>query len=234
MLLLEAIRKRYGRREILRGLDLHVESGEIYGLLGANGAGKSTALKILCGLVHPDAGSVRIGGLDLSTDRRDALRRIGAQIEQPAFAPHLSARRSLHALAKLSGLPKEDADRNLAEVGLAGRADEAVSHFSTGMRQRLGIAAALLGGPPLLVIDEPTTGLDPDGRQDLLKLIRGLRDSHGCSVLFTSHLFDEVSSLCDRCGILYEGKLSYDGAPGTAKELRQRYFELGGGDPDVA
>jgi ABC-2 type transport system ATP-binding protein len=222
--------KRYGRREVLRGLDLRVGRGEIYGLLGANGAGKSTALKILCGLVHADSGRVQIDDIELASDRRAALRRLGAQIEQPSFAGHLSGRRTLRALARLAGLDDEEADRKLAEVGLADRAGAAVAHYSTGMLQRLGIAAALLGNPPLLVIDEPTTGLDPDGRQDLLRLIADLRQRHGCSVLFTSHLFDEISSLCDRCGILHEGALRYDGAPGSARDLRQRYFELGAGE----
>jgi ABC-2 type transport system ATP-binding protein len=230
VLSLETIRKRYGRREVLRGLDLQVGSSEIYGLLGANGAGKSTALKILCGLVHPDSGRVRIDGFDLANQRGEALRRIGAQIEQPAFAGHLSGRRTLRGLTRLAELEDEEAERKLAEVGLADRADDAIAKDSSGMRQRLGIAAALLGNPPLLVIDEPTTGLDPDGRQELLRLIAELRGRHGCSVLFTSHLFDEIASLCDRCGILHEGALRYDGPPGSARELRERYFDLGAGE----
>jgi len=228
VLTIEGLHKRFGKREVLRGLDLQVRPGEVYGLLGSNGAGKSTALKILCGLVHADAGRVRIGEHRLEQAPLRALAQVGAQIDQPAFHGHLSGRENLRLLAGLTRIGEERVEAVLDEVGLRARAGDRFAVYSTGMRQRLGLAAAMLGEPPLLLIDEPTTGLDPEGRRDLVELIRGLQQRHGCSVLFSSHLFEEIVALCDRCGILHEGRLHHDAAPGDAESLRELYFSLGG------
>jgi ABC-type multidrug transport system ATPase subunit len=225
VLAVRELHKRFGRLEVLTGLSLELVPGEIYGLLGPNGAGKSTALKIVTGLVRADRGHVRIDGVDLAARPREALRRVGAQIESPSFHEHLTARRNLHLLAMLADGDRAEADELLAKVGLAERADAKTGGYSTGMRQRLGIAAALLGRPHLLILDEPTTGLDPEGRESILRLIRQLAAEYGPTVLFTSHIFDEVSRLCDRAGILHGGALVHEGPAGDATELRRIYFE---------
>lgn len=227
MLALHGIRKAFGKRQVLTGLDLELKPGEIYGLLGPNGAGKSTTLKIATGLVHADAGTVDIDGIRLRRGRLDALRRVGAQIDQPSFPTHLSARANLEILAELSSTPRADVDRHLRDVRLHERADDRFGTFSTGMKQRLGIAAAMLGDPPLLILDEPTSGLDPDGRRDILTLIRSLADRYGPTVLFTSHVFDEIAELCDRAGILHDGVLADELKPESSSALRDRYFAVG-------
>lgn len=228
MLTLSGIHKAYGRHEVLTGLDLSLRAGEIYGLLGPNGAGKSTTLKILTGLVHPDTGSVVVDGHDLARDPRRALARVGAQIDQPAFHGHLSGRANLELLARLVDNP-HPIDELLDLVGLDERREQPAGRYSTGMKQRLGIATALLTSPSLLILDEPTAGLDPDGRQGILDLVRGL-SGDGLTILFTSHIFDEVARLCDRVGILSGGSLAHEGEVGDADTLRDRYFQHTGGD----
>jgi ABC-2 type transport system ATP-binding protein len=228
VLQLSDIHKRFGRRTVLGGLSLRLEPGEIYGLLGPNGAGKSTTLKIITGLVRADRGEVRIDGLDLKEDRMRALEPVGAQVDGPAFFGHLSGRRNLHRLALLQDLPFAQADSALEAVRLGDRGDDQVQSYSTGMRQRLGIAGTLLGKPRLLILDEPTAGLDPEGRQSILDLVRELAADGGPTVLFTSHIFDEVSRLCDRAGILHDGALVHEGAAGAAEELREIYFSRTG------
>ena len=224
MLKLEAIRKRYGRKIILKDLTLHLRPGEIYGLLGPNGAGKSTTLRIITGLVRPDSGRVVIDGRDLAVDRMAALRCVGAQIERPTFYSHLSGQRNLYILADIQGIPAAAVDTLLMEVGLADAVNEKAGSYSTGMRQRLGVAAALLGGPALLILDEPTSGLDPDGRESILRLIRRLADERGPTILFTSHLFDEAARLCGRVGILHNGCLAHERPVADAETLREVYF----------
>lgn len=231
MLDLRDIHKALGRRKVLNGLSLLLEPGEIYGLLGPNGAGKSTTLRIVTGLVRPDRGRVHVDGCDLRQDRTRALRHVGAQIDGPAFHGHLSGRRNLHLLALLQELPPNHADRALEDVGLASRGKDRVQTYSTGMRQRLGIAATMLGRPRLLILDEPTAGLDPEGRQSILDLVRRLAMDYGPTVLFTSHIFDEVARLCDRVGILHDGALVHEGAARAADELREIYFGSTGGSP---
>ena len=229
MLQLAGIHKRYGKRQVLRELSLELRPGEIYGLLGPNGAGKSTTLKVATGLVHPDQGVVCIDGILLSQDRLAALARVGASIDSPAFYGHLSGRRNLELLAAVAKLPKDSAERALASVGLTDRGMDKAEGYSTGMKQRLAIAATLMGDPGLLIFDEPTAGLDPDGRVAILALIRELVRDQGPTVLFTSHIFDEVAQLCDRAGILHEGELVHEGAVESAEELRRVYFEITGG-----
>lgn len=228
MLAVRELHKRFGRNAVLKGLSLELVPGEIYGLLGPNGAGKSTTLRIVTGLVRPDRGRVRIDGVDLAARPRAALRRVGAQVDRPSFHGYLSARRNLHLLAMLGGDEPTQADELLVKVGLAERADEKTDGYSTGMQQRLGIAAAMLGRPGLLILDEPTTGLDPEGRESILRLIRQLAGEYGPTVLFTSHIFDEVSRLCDRAGILDGGALVHEGPASAAAELREIYFERTG------
>jgi ABC-type multidrug transport system ATPase subunit len=225
---LRDIHKRFRRTAVLRGLSLQLRRGEIYGLLGPNGAGKSTTLKIATGLVRPNRGDVRIDRFDLRAERARALRQVGAQIDAPAFHGHLSGRRNLLRLTILQGLPPRAGEMVLEDVALSGRGDDKVQDYSMGMKQRLAIAATLLGRPQLLILDEPTSGLDPQGRQSILDLVRKLAEDYGPTVLVTSHVFDEVTRLCDRVGILHEGTLAYEGPPETTDRLRDIYFERTG------
>jgi ABC-2 type transport system ATP-binding protein len=206
-----AVSKRYGRGgravQALRDLSIVIPRGGIFGLLGPNGAGKSTLMRILAGLVFADAGEVRLFGERASPASR---RRLGGLIESASFYPFLTAAENLDVLARTSGCPA--ATRSLlSRVGLAAAADRRVAHFSLGMKQRLGIAAALIGAPELLLLDEPANGLDPPGTLELRQLLRSLAQEDGISILMSSHLLDEVERLCDRVAILDRGSLKADG-----------------------
>ncbi|GLY70573.1 ABC transporter ATP-binding protein [Amycolatopsis taiwanensis] len=206
--------KRYGEQLALYGVDLAVRRGEVYGFLGPNGAGKTTTLRILLGLVKPTAGRVRV--LDAGPGNPAALARIGMLVESAAFYPYLSGRDNLRAFARYCRVPDAKADEVLEIVGLSDRAGDRFSAYSLGMKQRLGLAAALLKEPELLILDEPTNGLDPQGMADMRVLIRQL----GCgnrTVLLSSHLLGEVQQVCDRVGMINEGRLVREG---TVDELR--------------
>jgi len=204
---IHGVSKRYGAVQALDGLSLTIPAGGIYGLLGANGAGKSTLMRILTGLVFPDAGSVRLFGAAASPAGR---RRLGALVESASFYPFLTAAETLSTLAETSGAAV-DAAALLGRVGLADAADRRVGTFSLGMKQRLGIAAALIGSPDLLLLDEPANGLDPPGALELRRLLRALA-GEGITILFSSHLLDEVERLCDRVAILENGRVAAEGA----------------------
>ncbi len=204
--------KTYGRRgggvRAVTGVSLTVHAGEVYGFLGPNGAGKSTTIRMLLGLIAPSAGTVRLFGED---PRRDpsALRRVGSLVDGGAFYPFLSGRRNLEVLARTHGL-RDSADRIealLDQVGLARDAKRKVKGYSTGMRQRLGVAAALLADPDLVILDEPVNGLDAAGIQEMRGLIRGLADDHGKTVFLSSHLLHEVQQVCDRVAIISRGEI---------------------------
>ncbi|UOE21863.1 ABC transporter ATP-binding protein [Thermobifida halotolerans] len=194
--------KSFGGLRALDGVALSVSPGQVYGVLGPNGAGKTTLLRILLGLVRPDSGTVRVLG-HAPGDRR-ALRDIGALIEAPAFVPGLSGRVNLRVLARARGLPDSEVDRVLGLVDLADRAGDRFGGYSLGMRQRLGVAAAMLGDPRLLILDEPTNGLDPEGVVWMRQLVRDLGSS-GRTVLFSSHMLGEVEQVCDRVVVLNRG-----------------------------
>jgi ABC-2 type transport system ATP-binding protein len=211
-LALRGLRKSYGDRRALDGLDLTVPAGVVYGFLGPNGAGKTTTMRILTGLVRSDGGTVEMLGQKFDRRRRRILFEVGALIETPSFYPYLSARGNLSALAA-SG-PKTSAgriDEMLSLVGLADRAREPVSRFSLGMKQRLGIAAALLNDPKLLLLDEPANGLDPAGIVAMRELLRHLA-STGKTVFVSSHLLAEVTQMADLVGIIANGKLVREGS----------------------
>lgn len=206
--------KRFGRRKAVDNLSLQVERGDIYGFLGPNGAGKSTTLRMLLGLIRPTAGRIEFPIHGLRWDYLRARSRIGAIIETPAFYENFSARRNLQLLASLSGgVLSKTVEEVLDIVGLKDRAHEPVRVFSYGMRQRLGIAQALLPTPQLIILDEPTNGLDPQGIQQTRQLIRRLRDELRLTILLSSHLLVEVEQLCNRVGIINEGRLLYEGEP---------------------
>jgi len=206
--------KRFGSRTAVDRLSLRVERGDIYGFLGPNGAGKSTTLRMLLGLVRPTSGVVRFPLPAGTWEYLRARSRLGAIIETPAFYENISGRRNLQLLASLSGgVKKKRVEEVLEIVELSDRARDPVKVYSYGMRQRLGIAQALLPTPELIILDEPTNGLDPQGIQETRKLIRRLRDDVRLTVLLSSHLLTEIEQLCNRVGIIHEGRLLYEGGP---------------------
>ncbi len=204
--------KQYGDITAVDHVDLTVQAGDVYGYLGPNGAGKTTSLRMLLGLIRPDGGSARLFGRDPLEEGVRALDGVAGFVEAPRFYPYMSGRRNLELVAALDG---GGADRRIDEaldtVDLAGRAKDKVGGYSHGMRQRLGIAGALLRAPRLLLLDEPTTGLDPAGMRDMRVLIRRLADQ-GMTVLLSSHLMGEVEELCDRVAIIGSGRVLYEGA----------------------
>ena len=208
--------KRYGDRCAIAGVDLEVGAGEVTGLLGPNGAGKTTLLRMLLGLTRPDEGQIELLGSDLAPDRR-ALEGVAGFVEEPSFYPYLSGRMNLEVLAELDddGGARTRIGQVLEQVGLSGRAGDRVSGYSTGMRQRLGIASALMRLPRLLLLDEPTSGLDPGGVRLVGDLIRSLA-ADGVSVLLSSHQIGEIETGCDSFVILNEGRVVW---AGTAAEL---------------
>ncbi len=210
----EGLTKRFKGRTAVDRLTMRVERGDIYGFLGPNGAGKSTTLRMLLGLVRPTSGVVKFSLRKSSWEYLKARSRVGAIIETPAFYENFSARRNLQLLASLSGgVQKKRVEEVLEIVDLRERAGDPVKVFSYGMRQRLGIAQALLPTPDLIILDEPTNGLDPQGIQQTRQLIRRLRDDFKLTVLLSSHLLVEVEQLCNRVGIIHEGRLLYEGGP---------------------
>jgi ABC-2 type transport system ATP-binding protein len=218
--------KSYDGVPAVDGLDLRIERGELYGFLGPNGAGKTTTIRMALGLIHPTSGEVEVLGERVTTDR-GPLRRVGALVEEPAFWKFLSGRRNLEYFARAGGRG-EDTDRRLARidgclsiVGLAEAANKRVKAYSQGMRQRLGIALALLGEPELLMLDEPTNGLDPAGMREIRKLLRELTDG-GTTVFVSSHLLFEVEAMCDRVGVMALGRILAEGPPGTLRGAADR------------
>ena len=208
--------KRYGRTLAVDDVDLTVLPGEVYGFLGPNGAGKTTTLRILTGLITPTSGTVRVlGG---SPGQSDILARTGSLIESPAFYPYLSGLDNLRLLAEYAGVPRPRIHEVLEQVQLADRARDRFSTYSLGMKQRLGVAAALLKDPELVILDEPTNGLDPAGMRDMRQLIREL-GAEGRTVLLSSHLLGEVQQICDRVGIISEGRMV---AEHDVEELRSQ------------
>ncbi|MCW6009363.1 ABC transporter ATP-binding protein [Micromonospora sp. CPCC 205371] len=203
--------KRYGEHLAVDRVSLTVKSGEIYGFLGPNGAGKTTTLRMLLGLIRPTSGTVRMLG-----QAPGRLGEIGALIEGPAFYPYLSGRENLRVLARYAGIPARRVEIVLEMVDLAERGKDRYGTYSLGMKQRLGVAAALLKDPRLLILDEPTNGLDPAGMADMRALIRRL-GAAGSTVVISSHLLGEVQQICDRVGVISQGRLTIES---TAADLR--------------
>lgn len=199
--------KRYGKRLALSDLTLEVERGRVYGFLGPNGSGKTTAISLVLGLLSPSAGHVELFGLDTRAHLTPALKRVGAVLEGVDFYPHLSGRDNLRICGAISGgVDESRIEETLGAVGLSGRAKDKVRGYSMGMRQRLALAGALLHDPELLVLDEPTNGMDPAGMREFRELIRELGRA-GKTVFVSSHLLNEVQQMCDEVGIVKEGRL---------------------------
>jgi ABC-2 type transport system ATP-binding protein len=217
--------KRYGDLTAVGGVDVTVNAGDVYGYLGPNGAGKTTSLRMMLGLIRPTEGSVRLFGRD-PMQTVDALEGVAGFVEAPTFYPYMSGRRNLELLAAFDGGDAPGRiDGALATVELAGRGRDRVGGYSHGMRQRLGIAAALLRAPKLLLLDEPATGLDPGGMRDMRLLIRRLADE-GMTVLLSSHLLTEVEEVCNRVAIVRSGQIVYEGEIADLKSSAGTTYRL--------
>lgn len=208
----KALCKQYGPHTAVDHVELHVPQGCVYGFIGPNGAGKSTTMKMLLGLIHPTAGRVRLLGQELTEKSRlPLLRQTGSLIESPAGYLHLTAQENLEIVADLKGVPHKDIGRVLDIVHLTQDRNRRVGQYSLGMKQRLGIAMALLGSPKLLILDEPTNGLDPAGIQEMRALIRNMPATTGATVLISSHLLGEMEQMVEQVGIIDHGHILFEG-----------------------
>ncbi|NLF76252.1 MAG: ABC transporter ATP-binding protein, partial [Chloroflexi bacterium] len=218
--------KTFGRRrkriEAVKHVTLDIPVGQVYGFLGPNGAGKTTTIRMMLDLIRPTEGDVTIFGQHVRREH-GVLRRVGAIVEGAMFYNFLSGRRNLEVLARTANdLNPKRIDALLEQVGLAHRADQRVKGYSTGMKQRLGLAAALLGDPDLLILDEPTNGLDPEGMHEIRQFIRSLADDHGKTIFLSSHLLGEVEQVCDRVAIINLGEIVREGMVADLLEGKSR------------
>jgi ABC-type multidrug transport system ATPase subunit len=215
---IQHLAKNFGSFQAVRDVNIQVNRGDVYGFLGPNGAGKSTTMRCMLSLIKPDAGDISLFGLPLASNRTEILRRVGSLIEKPDFYKFLSAYRNLDLFSRISGAPstKKEIYQMLEFVGLEGREKDQVGGFSHGMRQRLGIAQTLLHNPDLIVLDEPTTGLDPQGIIDMRNLILRLKNEQQKTIVFSSHNLSEVEIICNRMVIIHQGKSVVEG---NVKEL---------------
>ncbi len=219
MLEIEGLEKKFTGKPALRNVEFSVKEGEIFGLLGHNGAGKSTTLGILLGMIAPDTGVTRIDGISVQQNRAQALQKVGAIFESPGFYDYLSGYDNLKILTSYSGgVSKSDIDDVVFRVEMDDRIHSKVGTYSHGMRQRLALAQALLPEPKVLLLDEPTDGLDPEGIKWFRDFILSLRQERGMTVLFNSHLLAEVEQMCDRVVILQEGQKVFDGSSADLEE----------------
>lgn len=202
--------KQYGSRTVVDKIDLTVPAGSIYGFLGPNGAGKSTTIKLLLGLIKPTGGNMELLGKEITPNNRLAiLSQTGSLIESPAYYGHLSGRENLQIICTLKNTPETEIDRVLKIVRMDGQKNKKVRQYSLGMKQRLGLAAALIGNPRVLLLDEPTNGLDPAGIQEMRKLICSLPEQYGMTVLVSSHLLSEMDQMATHVGIIDQGQLIF-------------------------
>ena len=204
--------RRFGAHVAVDAVSMTVPERSIYGFLGRNGAGKTTTIKLLLGLLQADAGQARIAGIDVAADRIGAARKVGALLEAQGFYPHLGGRENLDLTRRLLDLPKREIDRVLELTEMTAHGRRRVADYSLGMRQRLGLARAMLGAPPVLILDEPTNGLDPEGIADMRGFLRELPERSGATVLLSSHLLGEIEQTATHVGILSHGRLVLEGA----------------------
>lgn len=201
--------KKFGKETAVTRLNMTIRKGEIYGFLGPNGAGKTTTIRMLLGLMKPTSGSIAIFQEDLNKERINILKKVGSLVEDPSYYPHLTARENLEALRKILGVPKSRIDEVLDIVRLTDAGNKKVKGYSLGMKQRLGIAASLLNNPELLILDEPTNGLDPSGIIEIRNLIKRLAAESGITILISSHLLSEIDQLATTVGIVSKGRLIF-------------------------
>lgn len=230
----KGLSKRYKGRYAVSNLNLKIAKGDIYGFLGPNGAGKTTTIRMLLGLIKPSNGSVNIFGKALNKERLSILRRVGSLVEYPSYYGHLSATDNLEAIRRIIEAPKARIAEVLSIVGLAKEARRPVKGFSLGMKQRLGIASALLGNPELLMLDEPTNGLDPSGILEIRELIKQMPKQHGITVLISSHLLSEVELTAGTVGIIRQGELVFQDTIANLHQQAQGSMSLVVSDPEQA
>ena len=224
MITTQQLTKKYKNFVSVNNVSIHIRKGSIYGFLGPNGAGKSTTMKMLLGLTTPTQGSFSIDGKHFPEDRMDILKEIGSFIESPSFYANLTGRENLDVIRRILGLPKESVEDALELVGLTEFGDRLAKKYSLGMKQRLGLAGALLGRPPVLILDEPTNGLDPSGIREIRDLVKSLPGLYDCTILISSHMLSEIELMADDIGILNHGRLLFEG---SLEELRQTAVRTG-------
>lgn len=208
----EQLTKKYKNFVSVNKVSLHIRKGSIYGFLGPNGAGKSTTMKMLLGLLAPTSGSFAIDGRHFPEDRLAILKEIGSFIESPSFYANLTGRENLDIIRRILGLPGDSVDDALELVGLEEFGNRLAKKYSLGMKQRLGLAGALLGRPPVLILDEPTNGLDPSGIHEIRNLVKTLPDLYDCTIMVSSHMLAEIELMADDIGILNHGRLLFEGS----------------------
>lgn len=226
--------KEYRGRAAVKELNLNIRQGEIYGFLGPNGAGKTTTIRMLLGLIKPTSGSIEIFGRELRRNKLKILRKVGSLVESPSYYGHLSALDNLEAIRRILDVPKPRIAEVLDIVSLTGEEKRPVKGFSLGMKQRLGIAAALLGSPELLILDEPTNGLDPSGIQEIRSLIKRLPEEQGITVLVSSHLLSEIEQMAGTVGIIREGQMVYQDTIAHLQEQAAGNLSLAVSEPEAA
>lgn len=220
----EQLTKKYKRFTSVNNVSLHIRKGSIYGFLGPNGAGKSTTMKMLLGLTAPTKGSFTIDGKHFPEDRITILKEIGSFIESPSFYANLTGYENLDVIRRILGLPKNAVDDALELVGLSEFGSRLAKKYSLGMKQRLGLAGALLGRPPILILDEPTNGLDPSGIHEIRNLVKSLPELYDCTILISSHNLSEIELIADDIGILNHGNLLFEG---SLNDLRNQAKQTG-------
>ncbi|MBU5488139.1 ABC transporter ATP-binding protein [Clostridium sp. MSJ-8] len=205
VLQVKGIKKVFGKREVIKDISFNIKEGEIFGFLGPNGAGKTTTIRMLVGLIAPTTGDIVICGNSVIKNKEKALHDVGAVVENPELYKYLSGRENLMQIARIRKVPKEEVEKLIELVGLKDRINDKVSKYSLGMKQRLGLAAALIGNPKLLILDEPTNGLDPSGIMDFREIVKKAAKDRKMSVFISSHILSEVQNLCDRVAFINNG-----------------------------
>lgn len=214
----EQLTKRFGSEKVVDAVDLKVKKGEIYGFLGPNGAGKTTTIRMLLGLARPTKGSIHLFGKDMKKEKLSILKKVGSLVEYPSYYGHLTAYENLEAVRLLLDVPKSRIDEVLSIVRLTNDAKRPVKGFSLGMKQRLGIATALLGNPELLILDEPTNGLDPSGIIEIRELIKRMPKEYGITIVLSSHLLSEIDQMATQVGIISKGRMIFQDSISILRE----------------
>jgi ABC-2 type transport system ATP-binding protein len=228
----EKLTRCFGDVLAVEQVDLQVPLGSVYGFLGPNGAGKTTTIRMLLGLITPHRGNIRLFGMPFTRRNWSVLARVGSLVESPSLYPNLTGRENLEACRRLVNAPKKNIDEALESVKLTRDANRLVKGYSQGMRQRLGIALALLNKPVLLILDEPTNGLDPAGIQEMRETIRELPKRQGVTVFLSSHLLSEVEQVASHIGIIHKGRLIFQGSLKDLQAQRNPILHLGSDQPD--
>ncbi|ASA25326.1 ABC transporter ATP-binding protein [Paenibacillus donghaensis] len=226
--------KRYRGRAAVENLNLNITKGEIYGFLGPNGAGKTTTIRMLLGLITPTSGNIEVFGQNLRKNKLQILRKVGSLVESPSYYGHLSAVDNLEVIRRILDAPKSRIPEVLRIVSLMGEEKRPVKGFSLGMKQRLGIAAALLGNPELLILDEPTNGLDPSGIQEIRSLIKSLPGEQGITVMVSSHLLSEIEQMAGTVGIIRQGQMVYQDSIVNLQQQAAGEMRLAVSEPEAA